>query len=451
MTHDPQSVPSHDAPHGHDSVELPRPTVAPLVLSLGLVMLAAGLALGMVFMIVGGVILVFGLGMWISEMLPGRGHCHEPLVDPSLRPKLVTGELGGVQRMKEGLPGSRMRMPEEVHPISAGIKGGIVAGLLAPIPAMIYCLIAKHSIWYPANLLAGMVLTDVGTGDDLEQFRFSYLILASVIHVVMSLVLGLIYGVLLPMLPEIPQAMAWGALLAPLVWTTATYIMMRIVNPGLREGVSWPWFLLSQFIYGVVMALVVTQATELRPVVRGLAGGALGGLLMPLPALLWALSTTDRGIWYPLNLLAGMMVPGLKDPEDPRLRVFHADWLVMGIMMHAALSLGFAVACALLMPKLRPIRAPLAWGGLLMPLLWTGASFSLMGVVNPVLQGEVHWPSFIASQFVFGIVASIVVVRSELVYITPAGQGPDRVPITAKSGVMTRREAEQRRAGEANR
>ena len=61
-----------------------------------------------------------------------------------------------------------------------------------------------------------------------------------------------------------------------------------------------------------------------------------------------------------------------------------------------------------------------------MPLLWTAMSYGLMGVVNPVLQERVDWPWFIASQFVFGIVAAIVVVRSEQVHIPPAGQGPDR-------------------------
>ena len=60
---------------------------------------------------------------------------------------------------------------------------------------------------------------------------------------------------------------------------------------------------------------------------------------------------------------------------------------------------------AFVLPELPPIPAPLAWGGLLMPLLWTGASYGLMGVVNPLLQERVDWPWFIVSQFVFGIAA----------------------------------------------
>ena len=199
--------------------------------------------------------------------------------------------------------------------------------------------------------------------------------------------------------------------------------MLGIVNPGLRAGVSWPWFILSQFVYGVAVALVITQATGLPAVVRGLVGGLLGGLLMPLPALLWSLGT-DRGVWYPLNLLAGMMVPGLNDPSAPELRELHAGWLAWGLVMHGTLSLGFAVACALLLPKLPSIPGPVAWGGLVLPLLWTGTSYGLMGVVNPVLQQHVDWVWFIVSQFVFGLAAALVVLRSAVIRIPPAGAGP---------------------------
>ena len=56
-----------------------------------------------------------------------------------------------------------------------------------------------------------------------------------------------------------------------------------------------------------------------------------------------------------------------------------------------------------------------------MPLLWTAASFGLMGVVNPLLQELVNWPWFVVSQFVFGIVAAIMIVRSEQFLVPPAG------------------------------
>lgn len=429
MASDPHAVPEHDPPAGHESVEMPRPTAAPLVLALGVALLAMGVVSSTTFLVVGAVVLAWAAGMWVNQLLPGRGHLHEEFVEPSRRPKPVTAQPGTVRQLGEGMPGFRVRLPEKVHPISAGIKGGLAGGVVIVIPAMLYGLLSEHySIWFPVNLLAGMMLPGIEKLSDAElaQFNLGFLVAAIFIHFTSSLIIGMIYGVLLPTLPAIPQALAWAALLAPIVWTAVTYILMGIVNPGLREGVSWPWFVLSQFVYGVAMAVVVTQAIGLPPVVRGLAGGLLGGILMPLPALLWSLGT-GRGVWYPMNLLAGMMVPGLNNPDAPEMREFHADWFVMALVAHAVVSVGFAVACALLLPKLRPIPSPFAWGGLVMPVLWTGMTYGLMGVANPVLQGKVSWPWFIVSQFTFGVAASIVVVRSEMVYIPPAGAGPDRL------------------------
>jgi hypothetical protein len=146
---------------------------------------------------------------------------------------------------------------------------------------------------------------------------------------------------------------------------------------------------------------------------------------MALPAILWGLAT-GRGVWYPVNLLAAMVRPGLGDLPAEELGRYRADWFFTASAIHVALSLGFGVVYGLLLPKVKPIPGPVAWGGLLLPLVWTGLSYGLMGVVDPALQQRVDWPWFIASQFVFGLVASVVVLRSEMVYIPPAGAGPDR-------------------------
>ena len=41
-----------------------------------------------------------------------------------------------------------------------------------------------------------------------------------------------------------------------------------------------------------------------------------------------------------------------------------------------------------------------------------------------MLQKGVDWPWFIVSQFVFGVAAALVVLRSEQIPIPPAGPGP---------------------------
>ncbi|HEX3655788.1 MAG TPA: hypothetical protein VHV55_08285 [Pirellulales bacterium] len=426
MSNQPAPSTSDHPPERLDSVEMPRPTVAPLVLSVGMVLLAAGLATSLVFSYVGGALVVVALGTWISHLLPGRGHMHEPLVRETQRAAPAAGQPGTVEQLKPGAPGYRLRLPERVHPISAGIKGGIAGGIVMPIPALAYGVLSGHGIWFPINLLAGMLLPGVGDMSvrELEQFNGPLLAVAAVIHVMLSVVLGLIYGVLLPTLPRIPKPLAWGGLLMPLLWTGVSFLVMGQINPVLQQGVDWPWFIVSQFIFGVVAALVVLRHPRWRPVAAGLAGGVVGGLLMPLPAELWSVAT-GHGFWYPINLLAGMAVPGLGKLPVEALEQFRGDWFAIAVGIHAGMSAAFGLVYGLLLPRVPPIPAAVAWGGLLLPLLWTATSYGLMGVVNPLLQERVDWPWFVVSQFVFGLVAAMVVLRSEMVHIPPAGRGPD--------------------------
>jgi uncharacterized membrane protein YagU involved in acid resistance len=411
-----------------ETVEMPRPTAAPLVLSLGLGLLAVGAVTSTIFLVVGGVMFAIGLGMWIGELLPHRGHFQESLVEPAARAVVLAGEHGGVEQLREGAPGYRIRMPEKVHPISAGVKGGIVGGIVMPLPALTYGLLSGHGLWYPVNLLAGMVLPSVGamTAGELNEFHASLLVVGMVIHVAMSVVMGMIYGVLLPTLPHVPKPLSWGGLLMPLLWTGVSFPILGLVNPELKYEIDWPWFILSQFVFGVVSASVVLRLGDSHPVRAGLIGGMAGGLLMPVPAVLWSLSA-GHGLWYPINLLAAMLSPEVARLPIADLEHFHANWLALGVVMHAVLSASFGLAYALVLPRLRPIPAPVVWGGLVLPLLWTASSYALMGVVNPVLQQRVDWPWFIASQFVFGMVAAVVVVRSEMIHIQPAGRGPDNL------------------------
>jgi hypothetical protein len=413
---------THEAPQPErQTVEMPQPNVWPMVLGLGIVLMAAGAALHIVFLAAGIGIFVAGLTGWIVELLPGQGHHHETMVEPEQRAKPVEAQIGMVEQLHPGRPGYRFQLPEKIHPISAGVKGGLLAGLVMPLPALAYGFLSEHhSAWYPVNLLAGMVLPGIEnmTIAELERFHVTLFVAAVLIHVVTSLVFGLIYGVLLPTLPEIPRPLAWGGLLMPMLWTAVSFIVMSVVNPVLARGVSWEWFIVSQFIFGVAAAGVVLRQRVPRFVPAGILGGIVGGVLMPIPALLWSLAN-HHGPWYPVNLLAGMIVPGMDELSLEHLQEYHSDWLAKGLVIHAFLSVSFGLVYGLLLPKLPPIPGSVAWGGLLMPLLWTATAYSLMGVVNKVLQRYVDWPWFIVSQFVFGIVASIVVHRSEKIPVPP--------------------------------
>jgi hypothetical protein len=420
-----QSDTNPPTPGERESVEMPTSTAAPMIVALGVCLLAASVSFGPAMLIVGAVILFTGLGIWIAHLLPGRGHFHEAFVESARRAKPVVATIGTVGQLEAGTPGYRVQLPVMIHPVSAGVKGGLLGGLVMPVPALLWGLVSRHGIWYPVNLLAGMALPGVSrmTIADLELFHGSLLIAAAFIHVATSLVAGLVYGVLLPTLPSIPNPMAWSGLLMPVLWTGVSFLGTQIVSPILSKELDWPSFIFSQFIFGVVVAIVVMRTSRLPHVASGAIAGAAGGLLMPIPAAIWGW-VSGHGIWYPANLLAAMVLPGLGKLSIAELQQFHANWLTAAIVVHAVTSLTFGALFGILVPRLPTIPGPMSWGGLLMPLLWTAASFSLMGVVNPVLQKLVDWPWFIISQFVFGIAASIVVVRSEQIPVPPAGHGP---------------------------
>jgi hypothetical protein len=166
-------------------------------------------------------------------------------------------------------------------------------------------------------------------------------------------------------------------------------------------------------------------------VLAGVVGGLVGGAALAVPAVLWA-AASGRGLWYPVNLLAGLLLPGPGNVEAAELGSFHADWFLAAGALHAVLSMGFGLLFALLIRRLPPIPGHVAWGGLVLPLIWTGISYGLMGVVNPVLQERVDWAWFMVSQFVFGAVAAVVVDRSEKIPVPPAGHGPE--PLTRGQG-----------------
>lgn len=416
------------------TVEMPQPTIGPFVLAVGLVLLSIGVAISIAFLFLGTVVFVIGLGLWISSLLPGRGHVREPRVEASLRPQPVKSSVEEVEQLRHGKPGYRLRLPVKVHPVSAGIKGGVVGGLVMPLPALAYGVLSDHGIWWPVNLLAGMALPGIGdmSTAELEKFHPELLVVGVIIHIVVSLFLGMMYGVLLPTLPNIAKPLAWGALLMPLLWTAVSWVALGQMNSGVREGIDWPWFVVSQLVFGVVAAVAFMLLEKRNSIVAGILGGMAGGALMPIPAILWSLAT-GHGIWYPVNLLSSMALHHAGAPALDELEAYHADWFVAALVVHAILSLTFGLAFALVLPRVPAIPGPMAWGGLLMPLLWTGTSYGLMGVMNPVLQQRADWPWFIVSQFVFGIVAAIVVVRSVQVYISPAGQGPDHRNIEAET------------------
>jgi hypothetical protein len=95
-----------------------------------------------------------------------------------------------------------MRLPVEVPPLLSGVKGGIVGAVAMAILACAWGFFKYHSIWYPVNLRQRpLCLISDATEAALSQFHLMGFIVAVISHGAVSIMIGLLYIVLLPMLP----------------------------------------------------------------------------------------------------------------------------------------------------------------------------------------------------------------------------------------------------------
>ncbi len=262
---------SPEIPAAEQLIAMPAPTPWPLVLAAGITLGAAGLVTNPLISAVGLIVGIAGLFGWIRELVTHRGEIELEWAEPELRALSVKTSSARVEALRPGLPGHRMRVPEMMHPYSAGVRGGLVGGIAMAATALLYGVISRHGIWYPINLLAAMILTsfaDKSTAE-LEQFSLAALVLGTLIHGLTSLAVGLCYGIILPTLPRWP--MLWGGLVGPLLWTGATYGFMGILNPVMNARVEWTWFFVSQFVFGIATGAVVARSEKVpseRPMSR---------------------------------------------------------------------------------------------------------------------------------------------------------------------------------------
>ncbi|MFO0846358.1 MAG: hypothetical protein U0797_28940 [Gemmataceae bacterium] len=223
----------------------------------------------------GAVLFVLGLAGWVGQLMPGVGHFHEPFVPPQQRARPILAAPGPVEQLKPDRPGYRFRIPEKIHPISAGVKGGVVGGLVMPIPAIAWGILSGNGPWLPINLLAGMMLPGIeGTDQEkLQQFSPLLFLVALFIHAILSTGIGSMYGVILPTVPQFPGSqLLFGGLIFPLLWSGICYGLLGTVNPAFEEYVDWRFFIVSQMFYGIAAAVVV-EASE-KVYIAPAGGGA---------------------------------------------------------------------------------------------------------------------------------------------------------------------------------
>lgn len=246
-------------PRSPREVEMPAPTAWPFVLACGLVLLFAGLVTSMSVSVLGAILSLSGCIGWFREVLPHEREEAVPVVPEDIR--ITTG-----RQVVELLPaGQHMRawLPVKTYPVSAGVKGGLAGGVAMAVLACTYGLVKTGSIWYPINLLAAAVYAEsIKFGHtQLNSFHPDSFAIALALHIIVSALVGLLYGAMLPMFAHRPILL--GGLLGPVLWSGLIYTIIGLVNPLLASHIDWPWFIASQVAFGIVAGLVVVRELQI--------------------------------------------------------------------------------------------------------------------------------------------------------------------------------------------
>ena len=237
-------------------LEAPAPTAWPLVLAFGFTLMSAGLLTHESVSVLGVVLAVAGCVGWFREVFP---HEHEVAVPVIFEDVRVTTARPVVERHPAAPHLVRAWLPLETYPISAGVKGGLAGSVAMAVLACAYGLLKAGSIWYPINLLAATVYAQsmkFGSAQ-LNSFHADSFAIALVLHGLGSILVGLLYGAMLPMFARRPIVL--GGLIGPVLWSGLLYSTLTLLNPLLASHIDWWWFIASQIAFGVVAGLVVVR------------------------------------------------------------------------------------------------------------------------------------------------------------------------------------------------
>ena len=240
-------------------IEVPAPTAWPFVLAFGCTLLFAGLVTNVSVTLLGALLSLAGSIGWFREVFP---HEHEETVPVVPEDIFITTERHVVERVS--VPAyQRAWLPVHTYPVSAGVKGGFAGSIAMAVLACMYGILKAGSIWYPINLLAAAVYAEslkLGPAQ-LYSFHADSFAIALGLHALVSTLVGLLYGAMLPMFARRPIVL--GGLIAPVLWSGLLYSILGLLNPLLASHIDWPWFIASQVAFGIVAGLVVVRQSRM--------------------------------------------------------------------------------------------------------------------------------------------------------------------------------------------
>ncbi|MCU1301019.1 MAG: hypothetical protein JWQ87_1303 [Candidatus Sulfotelmatobacter sp.] len=238
-----------------ETIEMPASSAWPIILAFGLTLVFAGLVTSSSVSLLGAILAASGCIGWFRDVLPREKH--ESVSAIEMTPPVSTSRprVAVVEWMTEEL--HRARLPLEVYPIRAGVKGGMAGSVAMAVLAVMYGIISRRGMWYAINVLAAGFFPGRHPLAQIGAFQWDSLLIASVLHLLVSLSVGLLYGATLPMLPRHPIVL--GGLVAPILWSGLVHSFIELIDPTLNQQIDWLWFVFSQIGFGIVAGIVVSR------------------------------------------------------------------------------------------------------------------------------------------------------------------------------------------------
>ena len=277
--------PISESPRAPREIEVPAPTAWPFVLAFGFALLFAGLVTSQAVSMLGAVLALAGCIGWFGEVFPHEHEVVVPVLPEDIR---IVTERRTVERLP--IPAyQRAWLPIHTYPVSAGVKGGFAGSVAMAVLACTYGLLKQGSIWYPVNLLAAVVYAQSLKlmPEGLYSFHADSFAIALVLHIVVSGLVGVLYGAMLPMFARRPILL--GGLIGPVLWSGLIYTILGLLNPLLASNIDWAWFIASQVAFGLVAGIVVVRQSRML---------------------------TRENV--PFAMRAGIEAPGITPPRDSR-------------------------------------------------------------------------------------------------------------------------------------
>ena len=139
---------------------------------------------------------------------------------------------------------------------ASGAIAGLVGGVTMAVVGAILAIAMGADLWKAPKLIATFVLglsATAGTG-----FVVLPVIIGSLIHLALSALFGVLYGVLSCRIWKMPldygAPVVFGFVYGLAIWLVAYFVVLPVVNPLLLE-IYAPSFLIQNMVYGMILGM----------------------------------------------------------------------------------------------------------------------------------------------------------------------------------------------------